>query len=131
MTNTKIILFDGVCNLCNGFVNKIIANDPDSIFNFVSLQSELGKELIQKHNISLQIDSVILIESKAVYIKSKAAIRILKVLKMYSFITFFDFLPLAIKDKIYDFVAKNRYSWFGKSETCLIPNENLKSRFLS
>ena len=131
MTNTKIILFDGVCNLCNGFVNKIIANDPDSIFNFVSLQSELGNELIQKHNISPQIDSVILIESKAVYIKSKAAIRIMKILKMYSFITFFDFLPLAIKDLIYDFVAKYRYSWFGKSETCLIPNENLKSRFSS
>jgi predicted DCC family thiol-disulfide oxidoreductase YuxK len=118
--NKKIILFDGVCNLCNASVKFVIKHDKKDIFRFVSLQSELGKEIINYIGIANQnIDSVILYEPGiAYYYKSDAALQIAKNLGgIFHFGTVFKFLPTSFRNILYDFIAKNRYNWFGKQET--------------
>jgi len=128
----KIILFDGVCNLCNSSVNFIIDNDKRNIFKFASLQSETGSELMKKHNLtSKDIDSVILIDADRAYIKSDAALRIAAELGgIYKLISYLRFIPKFIRDFFYDIIAKNRYRWFGKKDSCRIPTPELKSKFL-
>lgn len=128
----KIILFDGVCNLCNSSVNFIIDNDKRNVFKFASLQSETGSELMKKHNLtSKDIDSVILIDADRAYIKSDAALRIAAELGgIYKLISYLRFIPKFIRDFFYDIIAKNRYKWFGKKDTCRIPTPELKSKFL-
>jgi len=128
----KIILFDGVCNLCNSSVNFIIDNDRRNVFKFASLQSETGSELRKKHNLSSKdIDSVILIDTDRAYIKSDAALRIAAELGgIYKVISYLRFMPGFIRDYFYDIIAKNRYNWFGKKDTCRIPSPELKSKFL-
>ncbi|MBK8980940.1 MAG: thiol-disulfide oxidoreductase DCC family protein [Ignavibacteria bacterium] len=132
MEKFKIILFDGVCNLCNSSVNFIIDNDSKNIFKFASLQSETGSELMKKHNLSSKdIDSVILIDTDRAYIKSNAALRIAAELGgFYKVISYLRFIPKFIRDFFYDIIAKNRYRWFGKKDTCRIPTPELKSKFL-
>lgn len=129
----KIILFDGVCNLCNSAVNFIIDKDRDDQFRFVSLQSELGQQLIDYLAIrERNIDSIILYEpGKAYYYKAQAVFKILNsVGGLYKLILLFRFLPDALKDHIYDYVAKNRYKWYGKREACRIPTPEIKKKFL-
>ncbi len=131
--NKKIILFDGVCNLCNSFVQFVIKYDKKDIFRFVALQSEIGQEIIK--NIGLKnknIDSVVFYESKVTYyIKSNAALEILKNLGgFFWFAYFLKIFPRIIRDFFYDFIAKNRYKWLGKKESCMIPTLELKSKFL-
>lgn len=133
MTNTKkIVLFDGVCNLCNHSVTYIIKRDRKDIFRFTALQSEIGKRLIQKHHIDTsKLDSILLIEGEAYSYKSTAALRIAKHLGggyplFYAFIV----LPPIVRDFFYDIFAKNRYKWFGKKESCMIPTPELKAKFL-
>lgn len=132
MEKFKIILFDGVCNLCNSSVNFIIDNDRRNVFKFASLQSETGSELRKKHNLSSKdIDSVILIDTDRAYIKSDAALRIAAELGgIYKVISYLRFMPGFIRDYFYDIIAKNRYNWFGKKDTCRIPSPELKSKFL-
>ncbi|MBK9331764.1 MAG: thiol-disulfide oxidoreductase DCC family protein [Ignavibacteria bacterium] len=132
MEKFKIILFDGVCNLCNSSVNFIIDNDRRNVFKFASLQSETGSELRKKHNLSSKdIDSVILIDADRAYIKSDAALRIAAELGgIYKVISYLRFMPKFIRDFFYDIIAKNRYKWFGKKDTCRIPTPELKSKFL-
>ncbi len=131
----KIILFDGVCNLCDNFVHFVIKNDSKNIFLFVSQQSDLGKQILKQFIYSsAYLDSVVLydVESGVFSIKSKALDIILKDIQKLSFITLvLKFLPLFIGDYFYDLVAKNRYLLFGKKETCLIPSEDITSKFLS
>jgi predicted DCC family thiol-disulfide oxidoreductase YuxK len=132
--NKKIILFDGVCNLCNSSVQFIIKHDKNDVFRFVALQSELGKKII-KH-IGIQdnnIDSIVLYEPEiAYYYKSTAAIEIAKNLKgLFSFALIFKIIPEGIRDLLYEYIAKNRYKWYGKKESCMIPTDNLKAKFLS
>lgn len=130
----KIILFDGVCNLCDSFVQIVIKHDKKDIFRFVPLQSALGKKIISDIGISAStIDSTILYEpAKGHYYKSEAAFRILKELKgIYRFLIVFSFLPTSILNHLYDYVARNRYGWFGKKETCIIPTLELQSKFLT
>ncbi|WP_395078049.1 thiol-disulfide oxidoreductase DCC family protein, partial [Flavobacterium sp.] len=113
----KIILFDGVCNLCNSSVQYVIKHDTKDIFRFVALQSELGQKIINHIGISEKsIDSIILYEAGiAYYYKSAAALEIAKQLgDLYAFATIFKILPLSLRDSIYDYVAKNRYKWYGK-----------------
>ena len=132
--NKKIILFDGLCNLCNSSVQFLIKRDSKDIFRFVSLQSELGKELLSKLPIAIQkTDSIILYESEAVfYYKSQAVFQIIKSLGgLFNLLLIFKLLPHSIHDFIYDYIAKNRYHWFGKKEQCLVPTKEIQSKFLN
>ena len=130
--NHKIILFDGVCNLCNSSINFVIKNDKKDVFRFAALQSEIGQEYISKFNIDpSQTDSIILIDGDKHYIKSSAALTIARYLKSsYPLFYVFMIIPVFIRNWIYDYVAKNRYKWYGKKESCMIPTLELKSKFL-
>ncbi|WP_348797177.1 thiol-disulfide oxidoreductase DCC family protein [Flavobacterium adhaerens] len=131
--NKKIILFDGVCNLCNSAVQFVIQHDKNDIFRFVALQSELGQEILNYIGIdSANIDSIILYEpGVAYYYKSSAAIQIAKHLGgFWHFGTVFKIIPNGIRNLLYDYVAKNRYKWYGKKESCMIPTPELKVKFL-
>lgn len=132
--NKKIILFDGLCNLCNSSVQFLIKRDSKDIFRFVSLQSELGKELLSKLPIAIQnTDSIILFESEVIfYFKSQAIFQIIKSLGgLFHCLLIFKLLPHSIHDFIYDYIAKNRYHWFGKKEQCLVPTSEIQSKFLN
>jgi predicted DCC family thiol-disulfide oxidoreductase YuxK len=131
--NKKIILFDGVCNLCDSAVQFVIQHDKKDVFRFVAIQSELGEQILKHIGINpMNIDSVILYEPGiAYYYKSDAALQIAKNLGgFFHFGTFFRIIPTGISNKLYDYIAKNRYKWYGKKETCLIPTLELKSKFL-
>ena len=129
----KIILFDGVCNLCNGAIQFIIKNDRKDVFRYAALQSAIGKKLLEERNIDVaKIDSIILIEpGVAYYDKSDAALHIGKNLKGYGSISSILYLiPSGLRDIVYDFIARNRYKWYGKKEYCMIPTPELKTKFL-
>ena len=131
--NKQIIFFDGICNLCEQSVQFIIKHDKNDIFRFVALQSDLGQEILQYIGIAdKNIDSIILyIPGKAYYYKSSAAIEIAKNLGgFWHYGTIFRVIPTAIRNNIYDYIAKNRYKWYGKKESCLIPTQKLKAKFL-
>ena len=127
-----VILFDGVCNLCNGFVQFVIARDRNAYFKFASLQSEEAKEYLKNSSYNLnELNSVILWENGNIYSRSTAALKILKRLTggwplIYSTII----IPPFIRNGVYDFIAGNRYKWFGKQDSCMLPTPELKSRFL-
>nr|WP_255700835.1 thiol-disulfide oxidoreductase DCC family protein [Flavobacterium sp. AS60] len=129
----KIILFDGVCNLCDSSVQFVIKHDKKDIFRFIPLQSELGQKMINHIGISASaIDSTILYENDNAYYKAQAAFRILKDLNSpYRFLLIFSILPNSVSNFIYDYIAKNRYKWFGKKVSCMIPTPELKSKFLA
>jgi len=129
----KIILFDGVCNLCNSSVQFVIEHDSKDIFRFVALQSELGQEILKHIGINPKnIDSIILYEpGVSYYYKSEAALQISKSLGgFFHFGTIFKIIPNGIRNQLYDYIAKNRYNWYGKKEQCMIPTDELKSKFL-
>lgn len=129
----KIILFDGVCNLCNDFVQFVIKRDKNDLFRYASLQSDIGKQLISERNINTEkIDSVVLIEpGVAYYIKSDAALQVGRYLKGYRTISkLLILIPRKLRNIIYDFVARYRHTWFGKRDVCMIPSPELKAKFL-
>ena len=128
----SIILFDGVCNLCNGAVNFVIKRDPGNVFKFTPLQEKQGVLLLKKHAIDAQeLDSIVLVENKKVYTKSSAALRIARKLSgLWPLFFVLLIIPSFIRDGVYDFIAKNRYKWFGKKEQCIIPTPGLKEKFL-
>ena len=128
----SIILFDGVCNLCNGAVNFVIKRDPRNVFKFTPLQEKQGVLLLKKHAVdSRKLDSIVLIENGNVYIKSSAALRIArKMSNLWPLFFVLLIIPSYIRDGVYDFIAKNRYKWFGKKEQCIIPTPGLKEKFL-
>mgnify|MGYP006093571909 FL=1 len=128
----SIILFDGVCNLCNGAVNFVIKRDPRNVFKFTPLQEKQGILLLKKHAVdSRKLDSIVLIENGNVYIKSSAALRIArKMSNLWPLFFVLLIIPSFIRDGVYDFIAKNRYKWFGKKEQCMIPTPGLKEKFL-
>jgi predicted DCC family thiol-disulfide oxidoreductase YuxK len=128
-----VILFDGVCNLCSSAVAFIIKRDKEAKYRFASLQSETGKKLISGFNLSQDtIDSIFLVDNDAYYIKSTAVIKICRDLgALWPLVYIFILIPTSLRDYVYDFVAKNRYRWFGKQEQCMIPGDELESRFLS
>jgi predicted DCC family thiol-disulfide oxidoreductase YuxK len=131
--NKKIILFDGVCNLCDSSVQFIIKNDSKDVFRFTAIQSELGQEIIHHINIDTKlIDSIILYEpGVAYYHKAEAALLIARNLKgIYKLISYLNFLPKGLKNMVYDYIAKNRYKWYGKKDACMMPTPELKSKFL-
>jgi predicted DCC family thiol-disulfide oxidoreductase YuxK len=128
----RLILFDGYCNLCNAAVQFIIKHDIKDVFMFASLQSEVGLELQREIDIDKNIDSIILFEPpQAIYYKSLAAFKIASHLSgLFKLAILFRIFPKFITDKIYDFIAKNRYKWFGKQNNCMLPSKELKAKFL-
>lgn len=129
----KIILFDGVCNFCNDKVNFIIKNDKKDVFRFVALQSETGQKIITYLGIDSALDSIILYEpGYAYFIKSEAVFRIIKHLSSsVKLLLLFNFIPTSIKNLLYDFIAKNRYNWYGKNEQCMMPSEDKTGKFIA
>ena len=131
--NKKIILFDGVCNLCNSAVQFIIKNDKKDIFRFVALQSELGIEICKYIGVyPTKIDSIVFYNpGVAYYFKSSAAIEIAEELGgIYSLISILKIFPEKLRNYVYDYIAKNRYKWYGKKESCMIPTPELNAKFL-
>lgn len=128
--NKSIILFDGECNFCNASIQFVLNHEKKSELYFSSLQSNTGKE-IQEHFGITNSESVILIENNKLYIKSTAALRITKYLKGgFPILYIFIIIPPFIRNVIYDYIAKKRYKWFGKTDTCMIPNDQIKHRFI-
>lgn len=132
-SDKKIILFDGVCNLCNRSVQYIIKRDKKDEFRFAALQSEIGKQLIQERNIDTsKVDSIILIEpGVAYYVKSTAALIIGSSFGgFWKIANVLNLIPRQLRDIVYDLVAKYRYRWFGHKEECMVPTPALKAKFL-
>ncbi|PWG05064.1 thiol-disulfide oxidoreductase DCC family protein [Polaribacter aquimarinus] len=131
--NKKIILFDGVCNLCNNSVLKVIKNDRKNTFLFTALQSDSGQKIINHLKINTsKIDSIILYEPGVSYdIKSTAALKVMNDFGGFWQLTqVFWIFPEGFRNLVYDFIAKNRYKWFGKKESCMLPTPELKAKFL-
>lgn len=131
-SNHPVVLFDGVCNLCNATVQFIIRRDKKNRFRFAPLQSAYGHKIKQTFDLdSNSLDSVVLIVSDRLYLKSEAALQIAKRLDgLWPIFFFFKIIPKFIRDAIYDWIARNRYRWFGKKETCMIPPPNWHDLFL-
>ncbi len=130
--NSKILLFDGVCNLCSAWVRLIIPQDPGKQFRFCSLQSPQGQERLRIAGLpENSLNSVVLLEGSRVFTESTAVLRILKRLAWLWPLFYLGILiPPFLRDALYRFVARNRYRWFGKKETCLVPPSDWKERFL-
>lgn len=132
LISSPIILFDGVCNLCNGAVQFIIRHDKKRQFYFASLQSPAGQELLKEYGLPQNdFNSFVLIENSRAYTRSAAALRVAKKLSggwklIYGFII----VPKFIRDAVYKFIARNRFKWFGERESCMVPTKELKGRFL-
>lgn len=127
-----VLLFDGVCNLCNGVVQFIIARDPDGRIQFAPLQSAAGKALLSGHGFpSSDLDSVALVEDGTVYRKSDAVIRVAELLGWpYRAATVGRAVPAPVRDALYDIVAANRYDVFGRKDQCTLPDDDVSERFL-
>jgi predicted DCC family thiol-disulfide oxidoreductase YuxK len=132
LNNTYIVLFDGECNLCNGAVAFIIRRDPKAIFKFAPLQSDAGRALLHTEPKPADLqDTIVLIENGHAYTRSTAALRIAKRLyRLWPVLYVFIIVPRPIRNYIYNWIARNRYAWFGRKESCMIPTPELKKRFL-
>jgi predicted DCC family thiol-disulfide oxidoreductase YuxK len=132
MSQHPIILFDGICNLCNGAVQFVIKRDKKNLFQFASLQSEEAQQMLKEHHCSLRrLDSFFLIENGKVFARSTAALKVVLQLDglwplLYGLIV----VPTFIRDGVYKILAKNRYHWFGQKKACMLPTPENKARFL-
>jgi len=127
-----IVLFDGVCNFCNATVNFVIRNDKKGVFRFAALQSETGQKILEQYGLSKdQFNSFLLIEESRVFDSSTAALKLARQLTLpWRLMRVFLIVPRFIRDGIYNFIARNRYKWFGKKDSCMVPTEEIKSRFV-
>ncbi|WP_111671456.1 thiol-disulfide oxidoreductase DCC family protein [Algoriphagus litoralis] len=130
--NKSVILFDGVCNLCNASIDFIIKRDKKDKFRVGALQEEAGKKLLSKFQVNPEyLDSLVLVEEDQVYFRSTAALRIARNLSgLWPLLYGFIILPSGIRDLIYDWIGKNRYRWFGKKNTCRLPTPEERAKFL-
>jgi predicted DCC family thiol-disulfide oxidoreductase YuxK len=129
--NKGVILFDGVCNLCNTSVQFIIKRDKSDYFRFTALQSDTGKVITSQYGISANGSSVILIENEKMYSESTAALRIAKKLRgLWPLLYLFIIIPPPIRNWFYRIVAQSRYKWFGRREECMIPSPELLQKFV-
>jgi predicted DCC family thiol-disulfide oxidoreductase YuxK len=131
--NKAVILFDGVCNLCNTSVQLVIKNDPGAYFNFASLQSDAGIALMEKYHLPVLAnpESLVLIEEGKVYQYSSAALRIARRMKSWhKFLYAFIVVPAFLRNAVYKLIARNRYKWWGRQDSCWLPTPDLKKRFL-
>jgi len=130
-TNKPVILFDGVCNLCNSSVQFILKRDRDQNFFFASLQSAYGQKLLQKFNLPADnFNSFILYQGGKIYSCSTGALKMFSQLRGWRWVKVFWIVPKFIRDAVYNIIAKNRYKWFGKKEECWLPTPKLKAMFL-
>ncbi|WP_420385558.1 thiol-disulfide oxidoreductase DCC family protein [Roseivirga sp.] len=127
-----VLLFDGVCNLCNSSVNFIIDHDPNGHFKFAALQSDFGQQKLEELGYNqAEFDSLVLLSGGKVYKKSSAALRIAKKLNgLYPLLYVFMIIPPFIRHAVYDIIAKNRYRWWGKRDSCRMPTPELRARFV-
>jgi len=127
-----ILLFDGVCNLCNGFVKEVIIRDQTGVIRYASLQSAAGQKLLKNIRLDkFSMDTVVLVEGEDFYTKSDVALRIFRHLGGgWSYFYYLSIIPKFIRDSVYDLVARNRYRWFGKKDTCMLPQPEWEDRFL-
>jgi predicted DCC family thiol-disulfide oxidoreductase YuxK len=129
---SSIVLFDGVCNFCNGAVNFIIRHDPDGKFKFAPLQSTFGEEMKSEFGIGDDIDSIVLIEDRKAFTHSDAALQMLRGLGgIWSIGYAFIIVPKPVRDWFYRLFARHRYSLFGKKDVCMVPTPEVRSRFLA
>lgn len=128
----KIILFDGVCNLCDNSVQFIIKHDAKDVFRFVALQSEIGQQILKHLGIdTTKVDSIVLyVPGDAYYVKAEAAMQIAKDLNSWHKVISYLSFTSSLGNFVYNFIAKNRYQWYGKKEACMIPTPELKAKFL-
>jgi len=128
-----VILFDGVCNLCNGAVQFVIARDPSARFHFAALQSDAAQRMLrERYTLQTLPDSIVLLDEGGVFTRSDAALRVARGLRFpwplaYGLIV----VPRPLRDWVYDIVARNRYACFGKRDACMVPTPDLRARFLS
>jgi predicted DCC family thiol-disulfide oxidoreductase YuxK len=133
MESRGIILFDGVCNLCNGAVNFVIKRDKKSVFKFAAIQSEEAKNLMMEGDFqSEDLKTFILLLNERFYTKSTAALKVCRYLSgLWPMLYWFMIIPKFIRDFIYNIISRNRYKWFGRKESCMIPTPEFQSKFLN
>jgi predicted DCC family thiol-disulfide oxidoreductase YuxK len=127
-----VLLFDGVCNLCNGVVQFLVRRDPAGRIRYAPLQSDAGQALLAQAGLAGDdMDTVVLVEDDRTYTKSDAAIRVAELLGWpYCLARLSRLVPRRLRDTLYDIVAANRYDWFGRKERCMVPDEDVNDRFL-
>lgn len=127
-----VVLFDGICNLCHHTVQFIVLRDKKGVFRFASLQSTIGKQLIDQHQLSVDyLNTLVVIEGKRAYLRSDAVLKIAQRLGgWWSLAMIFWIVPRFIRDAVYNWVSRNRYRWWGKKEQCLLMTPDLRERFL-
>lgn len=132
IASQDVLMFDGVCNLCNSSVNFIIDHDPKGHFKFAALQSDFGQEKLKELGYNTEdFDSLVLLSGGKVYKKSSAALRIARKLNgLYPLLYIFIIIPPFIRHALYDVIARNRYKWWGKRDSCRMPTPELRSRFV-
>jgi predicted DCC family thiol-disulfide oxidoreductase YuxK len=129
VSEAPVILFDGVCNLCNATVKIVLQNEARPLFQFASLQSEAGRALVAKHHITA--DSIVLVDGDRVFVRSAAALRIARHLRFpWKLFAAFWIVPWPLRDLVYVAIARSRYAVFGKSDACMVPTADMRARFL-
>jgi predicted DCC family thiol-disulfide oxidoreductase YuxK len=132
-TDKPVLLFDGVCNLCNSSVQWVIEHDPRAQFRFASLQSEAGQALLRQHQLPTdELNTVVLVDAGRAYTRSDVPLQIVgKLGGAWPLLTVFRIVQRPLRNAVYDWIARNRYRWFGKKEACWLPTPDLKARFLA
>lgn len=130
--NGPVILFDGVCNLCNGAVTWVIERDTHAQFRFASLQSDAARSALSSVAApAIMPDSIVLLDADGVHVRSDAALRIGAALGFpWSLLSLARIVPRVIRDAVYDYIARNRYRWFGRRDVCMLPAPGVANRFL-
>ncbi|MFD2637385.1 thiol-disulfide oxidoreductase DCC family protein [Piscibacillus salipiscarius] len=125
------ILFDGVCNLCNGLVQIILKRDRHNRFQFASLQSDAGRDILERYKLKNDLDTFVYIKGNKAYTKSSAALKVFKDLGgLWRLLYTLIILPNFLRDPVYNWIARNRYKWFGKQDHCMMPRPEYKEKFL-
>ncbi len=130
--NFPVLLFDGVCNLCNGSVQWVLLHDRKAQFRFAALQSETGQALLRQFGLDpAQLDTVVLVDGDRVFLRSDAPLEVARRLGGgWALLYAFKVLPRPLRNAVYDWVARNRYRWFGRQEACMLPRPEWKGRFV-
>ncbi len=128
----NIVLFDGVCNLCNGAVNFLIDRDKDNKLHFASLQSEVGQAILKEYQMDMaNFDTFIFLKKGTLFMRSGGALEVVRILGgAWAWLSVFKIVPTFLRDGIYTLISKNRYKIFGKQESCRMPTPELKAKFL-
>ncbi len=132
MASYPVVLFDGVCNLCNGIVKFSLKRDRRGVLRFASLQSDAGKEILREHGIDEnQMDTFVFVENGQAFTRSTAGLKLFRSFGFpWALLYVFIIIPSPVRNAIYNFIARNRYRWFGKEDSCMLPSPEVRARFL-